>query len=309
MARTVVSHFCGACDRKHSSPRWYGSDDYYFCSNQYAKLLRAESFVMHPSWPVLVSHVDDLDLTGCRIVAAKYRADVRAISDGRLLWSMYRDFDEYSVLVMLLAAQYYYPWPMHDFIHTVGRCGTKVSPQRLLSIGIDIFRKYEKFRVCNGVLSAGSRGGMCIKNPSERRTGQPRFCSILEDYAGSMDLCRRMLKYFDGRKNVSMASLLGILGEFCSLVFDGSVCYKNVRCCRLMTLGAGNTFASGELEWEVYRRMSIHVKSTLIALGIFDWYYAEQFIDGLGDLLSMRYTANDFVIFICLAKGITHDDV
>ena len=115
----MSSEYCRACLRKHRSGLWYGSGDFVYCTASYQRMLRQEKLA-HPSWPVFRDQVHATDSTGACIAAAAFRPDVKAIADASVLLTMYPRLRRHKLFISILAAQYYYSWPMHMFVHQLG---------------------------------------------------------------------------------------------------------------------------------------------------------------------------------------------
>ena len=164
-------------------------------------MLRAGFLVVHPYWSVLYNAIQDTDGTGCRIAAASYRHDVRAVADAYVMLGLYPHLESYSLLVCLFAAQMYSSWPMHEFINAIGQSKCSMVNRSLLrKIGHSVFRRYSSMRVLNFRLSTGIRGCSATKNPSERRNGQVRYDAKLDDLPACIRICDAMSVYSIGGK-------------------------------------------------------------------------------------------------------------
>ena len=173
--------YCFGCERRHysSASGWYGSDWYdlgehgvYFCHKHWTRLLRAGYQVIHPASEVLEGAMEQTANTGCRIVAAKFKYDCGAVFDAAVLLGLYSQWAKFDLFILLLAAQFYFPWPMHEFIHGVGSLTIKGMQAKLSQLGQRIFDKYKELRVLEGrLIGHQSRGIQSTKNPSERRNG------------------------------------------------------------------------------------------------------------------------------------------
>jgi len=310
MSKSADSRYCSDCKRKHHAAKWYGDDSFWFCHRVYRSMERAGWTVLHPSWSVFYNAMTDIDATGSRIAAAQYRMDVNAVSDAYVLFAMYPQWESLKLFLVLLAAQMYFPWPMHEFVHSIGRksCGI-LSRDLLLKIGDEIFTRYSSMRVLNGRLVYGtSKGFDCTTNPSERKNGSVRYHLMVEDLRGCMCLCSLVEDYFSKNNNVSISAMLKILGDSKCVVFDGKKQYKNVRCCRLFASAAGKVFVSDAIDWEVFATMSRHVSGVIDTLGLREYKRAAKYVEALGRELSIpSYSINDFIIFVCLLTKIYFD--
>ena len=306
----MAARYCADCKRKHRSDKWYGHESFYFCTNAYTRMFRAGFLVVHPYWSVLYNAVQDTDCTGCRIAAASYRHDVRAVADAYAMLGLYPQLESYRLLVCLFAAQMYFSWPMHDLINAIGQSKCSMVNRSLLrKIGHFVFRRYSSMRVHNGRLSTGIRGCSATKNPSERRNGQVRYDAMLDDLPGCIRICDAMSVYFNRRKVVSLSAMLSIFAAANSNVYDSRRCYKNIRCCRLLACSVGISFENSEADWEISSNMSSHVSSTLTTLGLKSFKYAVQIIRVLRQELEIpMYSINDLTIFVCLLNSIQHKD-
>ena len=119
----AARRYCFACKRRHQCSAWYGSEWYehfeegvYFCRKEHMRLFRAGHEVIHPSAEKLLGATHQTDNTGCRIVAAKFRCDCTAIMNSAVQLSLYTQWADLDLYIMLLAAQFYFPWPMHDLL-------------------------------------------------------------------------------------------------------------------------------------------------------------------------------------------------
>ena len=187
-----------------------------------------------------------VDETGRHISAAAHRADVCAISDIQRLCFLYAGWSNLADVLFLgvLAAQYYFSWPMHDFVHQI--CASlprSVKSSIVLTVGRQIFSKHSDLRLLDNRLIAGARKGISVtKNPSERKHGWVRFRRIAEDVAATRSMCASMAVYLLRPGGASLVSILGILAKSGSCVFDGKTSYKNVRICRIMAVTAHKQF-------------------------------------------------------------------
>ena len=318
MASPMV-RYCLGCKRRHrSNARWYGSeyeelgeDGAYWCASTYMSLRCQNYDVRHPAVRELQSCMEQVDNSGCRIVGAKHRYDCTAIMDARVLLTTYKQWAKYELLILLLAAQFYFPWPMNEYVHCIGAVTTRCMKGKLAAIGKRIFVKYASFRVERGrLIRHQTRGIMSTKNPSERRNGDARYGDLLSDFDGTKDLCMRMKQYFGTCKGgiASIVKMLEVLGQSTSSVFDERNVYKNVRCCRILAIAYGMNFGVEYSEWECLRKMSPHVSEVLKTLGIIDWKYVEEFIGMLREKLSEpSYSINDLIVYICLLRRIEMD--
>ena len=311
--------YCFGCKRRHrSNAFWYGSsyeelgeDGSYWCAGTYMSLRRLNCEVRHPAVLELQDGMEQVDNTGCRIVGAMYRYDFTAIQDARVLLSTYTQWARYDLMILLLAAQFYFPWPMHQYVHCIGASTTRCMKRKLAAIGKRIFEKYASFRVERGrLIRHQTRGIMSTKNPTERRNGDVRYGDLLSDFEGTKDLCVRMKQYFGTCKRgiVSIGGMLEVLGQSKSCVFDESNVYKNVRCCRILAVAYGMKFGIEYSDWKVFCNMSPHISEALKELGIVDWKYAEEFISMIRKKLSEpSYGVSDFIVYICLLRRIEVD--
>jgi hypothetical protein len=302
--RPPVTNFCAACGCRHSHRRWYGTGNWKYCGIVYGRLLRRGARVCHPSWPEYEDNVETIDETGARISAAKYRVDVGAIQNIWALCSMYPGWESPTDILLLgiLAGQYYFSWPMHAFVHEVcshspARLGSRVS-----CIGEKIFARFQCSRFWrNGLVTGTSKGIGVTKNPTERRNGIVRFRQILDDFTNSRSMCAAMAAYLQKPGKVSIVVMLKILGESASSVFSGKTTYKNVRICRIMAVTAQKEFQNSPQDWNVFSRMSPHLRSALKRRGITTYELAIQFAEAISNVIGMpSYTLNDFSIYTCL---------
>ena len=142
--RAPVTNFCAACGYRHSHRRWYGTVNWKFCGIVYGRLFRQGARVCHPAWQEYEDNVGRTDETGRCISAAAYRADVSAIQNIWVLASMYPAWTNPVDILLLgiLAAQYYFHWPMHAFVHEVCSHPPAKFQSRVSSIGKKIFDSF-----------------------------------------------------------------------------------------------------------------------------------------------------------------------
>jgi len=110
-----------------------------------------------------------------------------------------------------------------------------------------------------------------------------------------------MAAYLQKPGKVSIVVMLKILGESASSVFSGKTTYKNVRICRIMAVTAQKEFQNSPQDWNVFSRMSPHLRSALKRRGITTYELAIQFAEAISNVIGMpSYTLNDFSIYTCL---------
>ena len=227
MSADCEMRYCQDCMRKHRSDHWYGYQSFSFCNNPYTRMFRAGWLVVHPYWSVLYAALQDCDSTGCRIAAASYRPDVNAVADSYVMLGMYPQWESSRLIVCLFAAQMYFSWPMHDFVHQIGQCTTGIVNRSLFcTVGKRIFKRYASMRAVKGrLVSSELRGLMSTKNLSERRNGIVRYNMMLDDILGCIRICDAMAMYFKKKKVVPISEMLLILGQANAKVFDSRKTY------------------------------------------------------------------------------------
>ena len=303
------SKYCSACRRKHRSDHWYGIGDFKYCGGSYARMFRQGSRVCHPSWSVYEDSAQETDATGARICAAVYRKDVLAMREGAVLLSTSMMQPRMRMLVSLLASTYYFPWPSHAFILRIMGLACKAPGKASLARnGLEVFEQFKAFRVLDGQLAAGrTKGISCTKNPSERRCGRIRFNQIIEDLPAVLVMLTRMQVYFQGNARVSVAAMLKVVGNSC--IYTSAVTYKNVRCVRILAEAAGKPLRDCLDDFEVFRRMSPHMRSSLQCRGIGDFKTAMKFVEGMKATTGLtQYSLNDLIIYTCLLDRVVFDD-
>ena len=303
------SKYCSACRRKHPSDHWYGIDDFKYCCASYTRMFRQGFRVCHPSWSLFEHCARESDETGARISAAVYRRDVLAIREGAVLMSSSMVKPRIRMLVSLLASTYYFPWPSHAFIlRIVGLACKEPSKASLARIGGEVYDQFKAFRVLDGQLVAApcTKGISCTKNPSERRCGRIRFDEIIEDIPAVLAMLDRMEVYFAENATVSVAVMLKVFGKSC--IYKSAPTYKNVRCCRILAEAARKGFKDCIEDFQVFKRMSPHIRSALKSRGIDDFKTAMKFVEGLKDTTGLKeYSLNDFIIYTCLLDRVVFD--
>jgi hypothetical protein len=213
------------------------------------------------------------------------------------------------MLVSLLASTYYFPWPSHAFIlRIVGLACKEPSQDRLARIGGEVYEQFKAFRVLNGNLAAApcTQGISCTKNPSERRCGRIRFNEIREDLPAVLAMLDRMQLYLAENARVSVAAMLKVFGKSC--IYTSAISYKNVRCCRILAEAARKGFKDCIQDFQVFKRMSPHMRDALKSKGIDDFKTAMKFVEGLKDLTGLtEYSLNDFIIYMCRLDQVVFD--
>ena len=294
-----VEH-CRSCLRKHRSGLWYGSGEFRYCTASYQRMLRQQK-VAHPSWPVFEAQVHSTDSTGAWIGAALFRRDVQAIADASALLQMYPALRRHKLFISLLAAQYYYSWPMHVFVHQLGAAhtGRHLDVSLIRRVGRRVFRQFKQLRVRDGRLSYGRSGVSCTANPSERLSGQVRFGRILRHSNVVLDACALLDTYFESSTRVSLRVMLQLLRG--SVVFGHLPVYKNVRCCRILSVASGKVFANNAQDWSLLIRMTPHVQDRAAEYGLVEYSTAIRFVVAMAEELSIpEYSINDLCILLCL---------
>ena len=303
------ARYCYACLRKHRSELWYGTSDFPYCGTSYTRMFRQGCSVCHPSWSVYEDCAQEVDETGARICSAVYRKDVSAIREGAVLMSNSMLEPRQRLLVSLLASTYYFPLPSHAFIlRIVGLACKAPGKASLARIGLEVFEQFKAFRVLDGQLAAvRTKGISCTKNPSERRCGRIRFNQIIEDLPAVLVMLTRMQVYFQGNARVSVAAMLKVVGNLC--IYTSAVTYKNVRCVRILAEAAGKPLRDCRDDFEVFRRMSPHMRSSLLCRGIDDFKTAMKFVEGMKATTGLtQYSLNDLIIYTRLLDRVVFDD-
>ena len=85
--------------------------------------------------------------------------------------------------------------------------------------------------------------------------------------------------------------------------------YKNVRCVRILAEAAGRPLRDCRDDFEVFRRMSPHMRSSLLCRGIDDFKTAMKFVEGMKATTGLtQYSLNDLIIYTCLLDRVVFDD-
>ena len=299
--------YCEECKHKHYSPHWYGTNSFHYCNSTYSRLFRRGCTVCHPSWPLYEEKAFQWDKTGARICAAVYRKDVLAIREGAVIMSNSVLTPRWRMLVGLLASTYYFHWPAHAFILRIVSLQRKEpSVEVLAAIGKEVYDQFKRFRVSQGELTE-KKGISCTKNPSERRCGKYRFMEIIDDSKAVLEMLENIKVYFRTTKTVSMAVMLGLFGHSC--MYTKTPTYKNVRCCRILAEAGRKRFKDCIEDFEVYKRMSSHMRNALKSRGIDDFEVAMKFVKGMQETIGLKtYSMNDLIIYTCLLDGAVFDD-
>ena len=172
-----------------------------------------------------------------------------------------------------------------------------------------MFDQFKALRVVDGQLAGASRskGISCTKNPPERRCGRIRFNQIIEDLPAVLLMLTRMQEYFQANARVSVAAILKVVGNSC--IYTSCVTYKNVRCVRILAEAAGRPLRDCREDFEVFRRMSPHMRSALRSRGIDDYKTAMKFVEGMKEETCLtQYSLNDLIIYTCLLDRVVFDD-
>lgn len=263
--------------------------------------------VCHPSWAVYEENASKWDKTGARICAATYRKDVLAIREGSVLMSDSMLTPRWRMLVSLLASTYYFHWPAHAFINRIVSLRRREpTVAHLREIGEEVYDQFKNFRVFNGELS-DKKGISSTKNPSERRCGRYRFMEIIDDIEEVLEMLERIRVYFSTTKKVSMAVMLALFGHSC--MYTKTPTYKNVRCCRILAEARRKKFKDCIEDFEVYKRMSPHMRKALKSKGIDDFEVAMKFVKGMQETIELKtYSLNDLIIYTCLLDEKVYDE-
>ena len=87
------------------------------------------------------------------------------------LLSLHSQWAKLDIFILLLAAQFYFPWPMHEFINGVGTLTPRQMKTTLAKLGERIFEKYKDLRVLDGrLIKHPSRGIQSTKNHLREKT-------------------------------------------------------------------------------------------------------------------------------------------
>ena len=302
------SKYCQECRRKHPSALWYGVGNFKYCGMAYARMFRQGMRVCHPSWPAYEDAAKETDETGARICAAIYRKDARAISEGAVLMSNSILSPRMRILVSLLASTYYFSWPSHYFILRIIGLAREPKKADLARIGNEVYKQFAAFRVLNGQLVAlPSTGISCTKNPSERRCGSIRFSEILFDLKAVLAMLDRMQGYFAANDAVSLAAMLKVLGKSC--IYKSTVSYKSVRGVRILAEAAGKVLKDCPEDYNVFKKMTSHMKHALKKRGLDDYKTCMKFVEGMKETTDLEeYTINDLIIYTCLLDRVVFDE-
>ena len=233
-----------------------------------------------------------------------------AIREGAVLMSNSMLEPRMRILVSLLASTYYFALPSHAFILRIVALACKAPGKATLArIGLEVFDQFKAFRVVDGQLVSAprSKGISCTKNPSERCCGRIRFNQIIEDLPAVLLMLTRILEYFEANATVSFAAMLKVLGESC--IYTSRVIYKNVRCVRILAEAAGKRLSDCVEDFEVFKRMSPHMRSAFRTRGIADFKTAMKFVEGMKAEIGLPgYSLNDLVIYTCLLDRVVFDE-
>ena len=274
------SKYCQDCRRKHPSALWYGVGNFKYCVGSYTRMFRQKMLVCHPSWRAYENGAKETDETGARICAAIYRKDARAISEGKVLMTNSKLTPRMRILVSLLASTYYFSWPSHCFILRIIGLAREPKKADLARIGDEVYKQFAAFRVLNGQLVAlPSTGISCTKNPSERRCGSIRFSEILLDMKAVLAMLDRMQGYFAANDAVSLAAMLKVLGKTC--IYKSTVSYKSVRGVRILAEAAGKVLKDCPEDYNVFKKMTAHMKLALKKRGLDDYKTCMKFVEGM----------------------------
>ena len=85
--------------------------------------------------------------------------------------------------------------------------------------------------------------------------------------------------------------------------------YKSVRCCRILAKAARKGFKDCIEYFQVFRRMSPHMRAALQSRGIDDFKTAMKFVEGMKETTGLtEYSLNDLIIYTCLLDRVVFDD-
>ena len=213
------------------------------------------------------------------------------------------------VVVSLLASTCSFAWPSHAFILRIVALACEEPSKAILArIGREVYEQFKAFRVLDGQLVVPRKKGIsCTKNPSERRCGRIRFNEIIDDLPAVSAMCGRMQVYFANNSVVSVASMLKVMGKTC--IYKSTVTYKSVRCCRILAEASRKVLKDCIEDFEVFRRMSAHMRSALKMRGIEDFKTAMKFVEGMRCITGLPdYALNDLIIYTCLLDKVVFDD-
>ena len=116
----------------------------------------------------------------------------------------------------------------------------------------------------------------------------------------------RMEEYFAENARVSVAAMLQVLGESC--MYKSRVTYKNVRFVRILAEAPGKRYKDSIEDFEVFRRMSPHMRPALRTRGIDDFKTAMKFVEGMKETTGLNeYSLNDLIIYTCLQDRVVFD--
>ena len=92
-------------------------------------------------------------------------------------------------------------------------------------------------------------------------------------------------------------------------IYTNKPTYKNVRCCRILAESARKRFRDCIEDFDVFRRMSPHIKQALTSRGIDDFKVALKFVNGMKQLTGLQsYGINVLIIYSCLLDDIVFHD-
>ena len=109
----------------------------------------------------------------------------------------------------------------------------------------------------------------------------------------------RMQEYFAENNTVSLAAMLKVLGKSC--LYKSIVSYKSVRGVRILAEAAGKVLKDCPEDYNVFRKMTAHMKHALKRRGLDDYKTCMRFVEGMKETTDLNeYTLNDLIIYTCL---------
>ena len=255
--RPVRREWCVYCRTRHDADRWYatlGGGAYCHYAYRLAEQMDLAEAPIAFLW--LQDHIHDIDSAGSRIIALRYRPDIRGLCD---IWAMTTatpGWRGYATFVCGFALQLYWPQTMLIWaVELLRHPYANVTRTLLVHILRMVRRRLSGLRIVNGVLCASSRGLDPMTNPSERRSGTVRYLSLASQVDAWASVARRLQDYMAGAER-GCAHMLGILRDGNLLCYRGICDYGNVRLLRALLCAAGGSVPDTMEWWDHLCRMS-----------------------------------------------------
>jgi hypothetical protein len=259
-------------------------------------------------WMMLMNHLEDFDHTGCKIVNAAVRHDVRSMLEVKRLMDMSGNdiFTEPAVAIymLLFAFLLYWKWPTIKLMESVSTfTKQQLKNKKVMSIIIrSIYDQFESFRVQNGVLVRSSKGLCSSSRDKDRGNSKkrmhyllsqlPRWCAISQKLVPV--LATRPFRVSDAMTVLDCSKpLRGLSGKKHN--------YGSIGFIRCLAEAFSTTMCNDETEWLYLRSMSAGLAVRIRSLGLWEYGNASRCRLALAaSTQCTTYSLSDMVVFVCL---------